>query len=181
MTLRVGNTTIQPDTPAQPEADATPDHIRIFLFTLARNLAVRRDLATAVRRLRTLDRKLADPALADHPDRANAVRRRERREQEEYQLTTRLIECNVQLERCWEAIGAAEKHRYGLTYLVGEPDPEMPILGTLWRDDVGLAQLVPFPDDWSTSHELSHRAFDTTTAPRIYTIQEVMNHESAPF
>lgn len=139
-----------------------PDRIVLFMRLVAMNCEARRDLANAVRRLRKLEAQLADPALMDHPKRPAATRRLPQRQEDERAATTRLMETNVSLERQWHTIPASQKHKFGLTFIVGESDPQANILGALWCEDRGLARLVPFPDGWSPPQDISHRAFDTT-------------------
>lgn len=159
-----------------------PDRVTLFLALIGMALEARRELQNAVDDLREIDiDALNDPALMDHPRRPAMLQHLEACEAAERDATRRVIETNVNLQRTWERIDPADKHRYGLTFIVGEMDPVMNILGDLWCDDRGLALLVPWPDGWAVPHALEHRCFDTTTGMRTYTIEEVMRREHAPF
>ena len=155
--------------------------VLLFLRIVALNLDARRELADVVRRRRTLETKLADPALADHPKRPAAERRLAQREEEERLATTRLIELNVALEREWEALPADVKRRFALTDIIGEPDPQASILVRLWGDDCTLSRMEPFPADWTVPNEISHKALDTGIETRDYSAAEVMNAPCATF
>lgn len=169
-------------TPLPAVVEPEPPHrVLLFLQVVAMACEARRDLADAVRRCRNLERKLADPVLADHPDRPRGEAKLARQRDLERDATRRVIETNVNLQRTWDRIDAADKHRYALTFIVGQTDPAMNILGDLWCDDRGLALLVPWPDGWAVPHGLEHRCFDTSTRMRSYTIEEVMRREYASF
>ena len=187
MTLTFGGQLIA----AKPAATTT-EHARIdatttspvllFLRIVALNLDARRELREAVVALREIDvAALDDPALADHPRRAAMLRLYGDRCEAERLATTRLMELNVALEREWAALPVDVKHRFGLTFLVGEIDPDASILLRLWSEEVGLARLVPFPDRWAVPNAISHKALDTGIEIRDYSAAEVMNAPEAPF
>ncbi len=184
MALTIGGTAISP--PSVPSASSSGTHdsndgILMFFHLIARSLETRHALVDAVGRRRALDAKLNDPALAGHPKRATAARRLPQRMEQERQACIAVMQRNAALARQWDVLAASEKHRYGLTFLVGESDPQMPIIQALWCDDRGLALLAPFPERWTVPHGISHRVFEIDTDVREYTIQEVMRNEFAPF
>lgn len=181
MVLTLNGAPIQPKPAPAPLDREAPDRVVLFMRLVALNLEARRDLAEAVRRRRKLEGKLADPANRDHPGRPAAERKLERREADERQAAVRLIETNVSLSRCWDTIAPDDKAKYALTFLVGESDPAMPVLQTLYRDDVGLARLVPFPEGWAVPHSLAHLSLDDGPSIRTYTYDEILNAEYPPF
>lgn len=162
-----------------PEA---PDRIVLFMRLVAINLEARRDLADVVAQLREIDvDALNDPALAEHPRRPAMVEELAGRERDEYQAAVRLIQTNASLSRQWRQIAPDEKHRYALTFLVGESDPEMPIMQTLYCDDRGLARLVPFPEGWAIPHTLAPASLDDSTEIRTYDLDELLQTEYPSF
>lgn len=184
MALTIGGTAVSP--PSTPSASSSGtsdsnDDILMFLRLVALSLEARGELANAVCRRRALEAKLDDPGLADHPKRSTAARRLPQRIEDECQACIALMQRNAALARQWDALAATEKHRFGLTFLIGEPDPDMPIIQTLWCSDRGLALLVPFPERWAVPISLSHRVFEIDIDVREYTIQEVMRSEQCPF
>lgn len=175
MVLTLGGKPIEA-TPIPPTVDPQAgDRIALFMRLVAMNLDARRELVDVVRRLRKLEARLADPALMHHPRRPTAERRLPERQEAERLATIKLAELNVSLARQWNTIRSEEKNRYGLTYLIGEQDPDTDILMRLWADDRGLAKLVPFPEQWSVPHDISHKAFDPSTDVREYSREELLN------
>lgn len=184
MALTIGGMAVS--TPSTPSASSSGtsdsnDDILMFLRLVALSLEARGELADAVCRRRAMEAKLDDPALSDHPKRSTAVRRLPQRLEQERQACIAVMQRNAAMARQWDALAASEKHRYGLTFLVGESDPQMPIIQSLWCEDRGLALLAPFPEAWTVPHEISHRVFEIDTDVREYTMQEVMHNEFAPF
>ena len=153
-----------------------------FLRLVALVFERRRHLAYAVERRRTLEAQIADPALADHPKRPAAERRLAARWEAERLATIALAEDQVRLATLWDALTPADINRYGLTTLIGEPDPRHQIDIVLWADDRGLSRLVPFPDDWAPAHEIAHRALDPERhGVREYTYDEIFHSDVAGF
>ena len=194
MGLKLGNGT-SPSTPARSaisrhsdrqaalaELPAGAADVLVFLRLMALVFARRRHLAYTVERRRTLEAQLADPALADHPKRAAAERRLAQRIDAERLATIALAEDQCRLAIQWDALAAEDINRYGLTTLVGEPDPAMQIDITLWRDDLGISRLVPFPDDWAPPHSIAHRALDPERhGIREYTRDDIFHSDVASF
>ena len=153
-----------------------------FLRLVALVFERRRHLLYVVERRRTLEAQLADPALADHPKRAAAERRLAERHDAERLATIALAEDQVRLASLWDALTPADKNRYGLTTLIGEPDPGYQIDLVLWADDRGLSRLVPFPDNWVPAHDIAHRALDPERhGVREYTRDEIFYSDVAGF
>lgn len=156
--------------------------VLMFLRMVALVFDARRSLLIAVERRRTLERQLADPALADHPKRPQAERRLAERWEDERLATIRLAEDQVRLAILWDRLAASDKNRYALITLIGEPDPKMPIDTVLWCDDRGLSRLVPYPDDWAPAHDIAHIAFNPDRhGVQTYDRDELLRAESAPF
>ena len=117
----------------------------------------------------------ADPLRCRHAARLRILRALRRRGGDERLLAWRDGDA-------WHPLAAEDINRYGLTTLVGEPDPAMQIDITLWRDDLGISRLVPFPDDWAPPHSIAHRALDPERhGIREYTRDDIFHSDVAGF
>lgn len=163
-------------------APSSSNDVLIFLFLVGQSLDARRELRDVVSQRREIDvDALNDPAFADHPRRPAMLALHEDRIEAERLAVIRLMEDNAALSRQWDAISPQDKNRYQLTTLIGECDPQMSCLQSLWCTDRGLSLLVPFPDHWSIPHDISYRVFDDTTGVRVYDIEEIMTNGQCPF
>lgn len=167
---------------ALAELPAGAADVLAFFRLVALVFERRRHLLYTVARRRKLEAQLADPALAEHPKRPQAERRLAERWDAERLAVIALAENHAQLATAWDALAAEDKSRYALYTLIGEPDPAMQIDITLWRDDVGLSRLVPFPDDWSVPHDIAHKALDPERhGVTTYDLDELLMTEQPSF